>query len=125
MEQVPGQNKRNIYLTLHENDTNEDATIKLVIFNENANYYCELGKKDILRISGKLDNFNFVEHTPRPLPINLGNQHENISTIEIFDNVNQAIKSCITNSTADDTILVFGSFFLIQDISIDFNKVAI
>ncbi len=43
--------------------------------------------------------------------------------IEIFDNVNQALKSCITHSTADDTILVFGSFFLIQDISIDFNKV--
>lgn len=42
--------------------------------------------------------------------------------IELFRNVDLAIKSCLQNASKDDTILIFGSFFLIQDISIDFKK---
>jgi len=42
--------------------------------------------------------------------------------IELFNDVNLAISSCIQRSSAEDTILVFGSFFLIQDINIDFKN---
>lgn len=45
--------------------------------------------------------------------------------IELFNDVNLAISSCILRSSAVDTILVFGSFFLIQDISLDFKNVGI
>jgi dihydrofolate synthase/folylpolyglutamate synthase len=39
-------------------------------------------------------------------------------SIEIFSNVNEAIFTCKEQASEKDTILVFGSFFLIQDISI-------
>ncbi len=42
--------------------------------------------------------------------------------IELFNDVNLAISSCKDRATEDDTILVFGSFFLIQDITIDFKN---
>ncbi|MFM7668210.1 MAG: glutamate ligase domain-containing protein, partial [Bacteroidota bacterium] len=42
--------------------------------------------------------------------------------IELFNDVNLAISSCIQRSSAEDTILVFGSFFLIQDITLDFKN---
>lgn len=40
--------------------------------------------------------------------------------IEIFSNVNDAILTCKEQASEKDSILVFGSFFLIQDISISF-----
>lgn len=45
--------------------------------------------------------------------------------IELFKNVDLAIKSCLQNASTEDTILIFGSFFLIQDISIDFKNLVI
>ena len=45
--------------------------------------------------------------------------------IEVFTDVNLAISSCKDRASEDDTILVFGSFFLIQDITLDFKKLGI
>jgi dihydrofolate synthase/folylpolyglutamate synthase len=45
--------------------------------------------------------------------------------IELYENVNHAITDCLKRSTSHDTILVFGSFFLIQDITLDFKKLGI
>lgn len=45
--------------------------------------------------------------------------------IELHNDVNLALSSCLERASADDTILVFGSFFLIQDISIDFENIVI
>lgn len=45
--------------------------------------------------------------------------------IELFIDVNLAISSCVKRSSADDSILVFGSFFLIQEISLDFKNLGI
>lgn len=45
--------------------------------------------------------------------------------IELFNDVNLAISSCIQRSSTEDTILVFGSFFLIQDITLDFKNLRI
>jgi dihydrofolate synthase/folylpolyglutamate synthase len=45
--------------------------------------------------------------------------------IELYENVNHAITDCLKRSTSHDTILVFGSFFLIQDITLDFKKLEI
>jgi dihydrofolate synthase/folylpolyglutamate synthase len=45
--------------------------------------------------------------------------------IELHENVNLAILDCLKRATSDDTILVFGSFFLIQDITLDFKKLGI
>jgi dihydrofolate synthase/folylpolyglutamate synthase len=50
-------------------------------------------------------------------------KNENLKReIELFNDVNLAISSCTQRASADDTILVFGSFFLIQDITIDFKN---
>ena len=45
--------------------------------------------------------------------------------IELYEHVNLAISACLKKATSDDTILVFGSFFLIQDITLDFKKLEI
>jgi dihydrofolate synthase/folylpolyglutamate synthase len=45
--------------------------------------------------------------------------------IELHENVNLAILDCLKRATSHDTILVFGSFFLIQDITLDFKKLGI
>lgn len=45
--------------------------------------------------------------------------------IELHENVNLAISACLKKAKSNDTILVFGSFFLIQDITLDFKKLGI
>ena len=45
--------------------------------------------------------------------------------IELFEHVNLAISACLKKAKSNDTILVFGSFFLIQDITLDFKKLEI
>lgn len=45
--------------------------------------------------------------------------------IELHENVNLAILDCLKKAKSNDTILVFGSFFLIQDITLDFKKLGI
>lgn len=47
-------------------------------------------------------------------------KEHNHSSIQIFSNVDEAITNCRGQASENDTILVFGSFFLIQDISISF-----
>jgi dihydrofolate synthase/folylpolyglutamate synthase len=45
--------------------------------------------------------------------------------IELYEHVNLAISACLKKAKSNDTILVFGSFFLIQDITLDFKKLEI
>jgi dihydrofolate synthase/folylpolyglutamate synthase len=45
--------------------------------------------------------------------------------IELYEHVNLAISACLKKAKSNDTILVFGSFFLIQDITLDFKKLRI
>jgi len=47
------------------------------------------------------------------------------TNIEVYNDVNQAILHCLEKANAEDTVLVFGSFFLIQDISLDFKNLGI
>ena len=54
--------------------------------------------------------------------IKVTNHHRKI---ELYEHVNLAISACLRKAKSNDTILVFGSFFLIQDLSLDFKKLEI
>jgi dihydrofolate synthase/folylpolyglutamate synthase len=45
------------------------------------------------------------------------------SNMEVCSTVNEAIKQSLLNLGSSDTLLIFGSFFLIQDIQFDFSKI--
>ena len=46
--------------------------------------------------------------------------HDNIA---VCSTVNEAIKQSLLSLGSSDTLLIFGSFFLIQDIQFDFSKI--
>ena len=67
-------------------------------------------------------------HSERSWKINamIGIKETNLDRkIELYEHVNLAISACLKKAKSNDTILIFGSFFLIQDITLDFKKLEI